>query len=150
MKHNWKGVSIDAARIDYDFLLMTHIQKISEQTSKLPHEIVSDNYSNSVGTTYADIVQSYCNMVEQLAQMLKPYWDTPYKNNRATDLNNFKTANEQFGHLIELCDRKQFLLRKTRVRASAEDSDVELPTYPTPETENAGAGDVQPNPDNGS
>jgi hypothetical protein len=107
-------------RINFDFLLMTHIMNINQQLAKLPHEMIDLNLSKPIGQTHDDIIVSYSDMVEHLAQLLKPYWDEKYiaVNSDATD---FKSARAKFGYLMQLCDRKGFLYTKMKVRTSGED-----------------------------
>lgn len=104
-------------KIDFDFLLMTHIENINKQLAKLPHESIMANYNEPVGTTYNDIIQSYTNMVNHLEQLLKPYWDEQYNVEEAKD---FSTSKIKFGALMQLCDRKGFLFTKIRTKARAD------------------------------
>lgn len=120
---NWQGESREFAKINFDFLLMTHIQDINKQLSKLPHESVLPNYSEPVGTTYIDIITSYCNMVEHLEALLKPYHDDIYRGIEFDDKIELNTAKNKFGRLMELCDRKGFLFVKIRTKVSGEDSE---------------------------
>lgn len=117
----WKGQSQDYGKVNFDFVLMTHIQDINKQLSKLPHESVMPNMNEVVGTTYNDIEKSYCNMVFQLEQLLRPYWDDVYRATMAENESGFKKMNTRFGYLMELCGRQQFLFTKIRVKVSAED-----------------------------
>jgi len=111
-------------KVNFDFLLMTHIQDINKQLAKLPHESVMPDYNEPVGTTYKDIITSYCNMVEHLGYLLKPYWDDEFKGAKISEAKTFQTASVKFGHLMELCDRRGFLFTKMKVRASGENEDV--------------------------
>lgn len=126
---NWKpgGIAQDYGKINFDFVLMTHIQDCNRQLSKLPHESIIANMNEPVGTTYADIIQSYCNMVHQLEQLLCPYWDEPYqktiRETTSESENTFEKANLRFGYLMELCGRKQFLFTKIRERVPADNHD---------------------------
>ena len=121
MNTSWKGQAQDYGKVNFDFVLMTHIQDINKQLAKLPHESVLPNMNDLVGTTYADIERSYCAMVLQMEQLLKPYWDDIYRQTMAEDEKGFKTLNARFGYLMELCGRQQFLFTKIRVKVSAED-----------------------------
>lgn len=117
----WKGDVREFGKIPFDFVLMTYIQDINKQLAKLPHESIMQNLNEPVGTTYNDIVQSYCNMVAQLSQLLKPYWDEEYiLLDRSCA--SFAEANTTFGCLMQLCDRRGFLFSKIRSRVSAESS----------------------------
>lgn len=120
---DWKGQAQDYGKVNFDFILMTHIQDINKQLSKLPHESILPNMNEPVGTTYDDIIKSYCNMVHQLAQLLKPYWDDTYKLTMVEDEYTFIGANLRFGFLMELCGRKQFLFTKIRENVAADNSD---------------------------
>lgn len=112
------------ARVNFDFLLMTHVQDINKQLSKLPHESLIADYNEPVGTTYRDIIISYCNMVEHLGQLLKPYWDEEYKKySKPLQANEFSKASDKFGYLMELMERKGFLFTKMKIRTSAEDEE---------------------------
>jgi hypothetical protein len=119
---DWKGQAQDYGKINFDFVLMTHIQDINKQLSKLPHESILPNQNEPVGTTYEDIIKSYCNMVHQLAQLLKPYWDDTYKLTTSENETTFAGANMRFGLLMELCGRKNFLFTKIRENVAADNS----------------------------
>jgi len=122
----WKSQAQDYGKINFDFVLMTHIQDINKQLSKLPHESIIEGMNTPVGTTYDDIVKSYCNMVHQLGQLLKPYWDDQYKLTTVPTVQNentFEGANIRFGFLMELCGRKQFLFTKIKEMVAADNSD---------------------------
>lgn len=110
-------------KINFDYLLMTHIQNINQQLAKLPHESIMENMREPVGTTYKDILLSYYNMVHHLEALLKPYWDEEYKRTTKDDAITFVVAKERFGCLMELCDRKGFLFVKTLAKASGEADD---------------------------
>lgn len=120
---DWKGQAQDYGKINFDFVLMTHIQDINKQLAKLPHESIIPNMNEPVGTTEEDIINSYCNMVHQLAQLLKPYWDDTYKLTMVESERTFEGANMRFGFLMELCGRKQFLFTKIREKVSADNHD---------------------------
>ena len=122
MKNDWKGLAQDYGNVNFDFVLMTHIQDTSKQLSKLPHESIVPNMNEPVGTKYEDIIQSYCNMVEQFQELLGGYHDDEYTKLKLADVVDFKTAKVKFGHLMRLCKRCNFLFTKTRVKASGEDS----------------------------
>jgi hypothetical protein len=118
----------DYAKISFEVILMTHIQDCGKQLQKLPHEMVDPNLDRPVGQTYLDVVTSYSNMIDHLEGMLKPYHDPKYieslkdapDNNNAREI--FLHAKERFGHLIDLCERKGFLLQKIIALADAEGS----------------------------
>ena len=118
---DWKGETKEFGKINFDFLLMTHIMNINQQLAKLPHESVMPSMNVSVGTTYKDIVISYCNMVQHLDALLKPYHDDIHKKIKRTDDVNFYSSKELFGNLMELCDRKGFLFTKMKTKVSGED-----------------------------
>jgi len=122
MAQDWKGQAQDYGKVNFDFVLMTHIQDINKQLSKLPHESVLPNQSEPTGTTHADIINSYCEMVHQLAQLLKPYWDDAYKLTTVENEMTFAGANLRFGLLMELCGRKNFLFTKIRENVAADNS----------------------------
>ena len=117
---DWKVEAKEFGKINFDYLLMTHIQNINQQLAKLPHESVMVGMNEPVGTTYRDIITSYCNMVQHLAELLKPYQDEDYKKLKLKQDITFAAAREMFGCLIELCDRKGFLFVKTLAKASGE------------------------------
>jgi hypothetical protein len=119
MAEFWKSAAQDYGKINFDFVLMTHIQDTNKQLSKLPHEMLVQNMNDPVGTKYEDIVKSYCNMVHQLEQLLKPYWDPTYLDTMALNEDGFKPMNTRFGFLMELCGRKQFLFTKIRENVDA-------------------------------
>ena len=123
MASDWKGQAQDYGKVNFDFVLMTHIQDINKQLSKLPHESIIPNMNEPVGTTYKDIISSYCDMVHQLAQLLKPYWDDAYKLTQVENERTFEGANMRFGFLMELCGRKQFLFTKIREKVAADNRD---------------------------
>ena len=119
-----KNDTREFGKINFDFLLMTHIQNINQQLAKLPHELVMPDLSRPVGTTYKDILLSYYNMVEHLEALLKPYHDEDYKKLSFSDNIDFPTAKKKFGSLMELCDRKGFLFTKMKVKTSGEADDL--------------------------
>jgi len=121
MGTDFKGQAQDYGKVNFDFVLMTHIQDINKQLSKLPHESVIPNMNEPVGTTHNDIITSYCDMVEHLEALLKPYHDDKYKAVALTG-ERFAKAKAMFGNLMELCERKNFLFTKIRVKVSGEDS----------------------------
>jgi hypothetical protein len=121
MAQDWKGQAQDYGKVNFDFVLMTHIQDINKQLSKLPHESILPNQNEPTGTTHQDIINSYCEMVHQLAQLLKPYWDDKYILTTVENEMTFAGANLRFGLLMELCGRKNFLFTKIKVKASGED-----------------------------
>lgn len=120
---DFKNSSMEFGKINFDYLLMTHIQNINQQLAKLPHESVMANMNEPVGTTYKDILLSYYNMVQHLSALLKPYWDEEYKKVKSDDAVTFIAAKDRFGHLMELCDRKGFLFTKMKVKTSGEADD---------------------------
>lgn len=123
MAENWKGTSQDYGKVNFDFVLMTHIQDISKQLSRLPHESIIANMNEPVGTTHADIINSYCDMVQHLEELLKPYWDEEYKKEKFEEKIKFVDAKRMFGCLMQLCSRNNFLFTKIRVKVSGEDSE---------------------------
>ena len=117
---DWKAEAKEFGKINFDYLLMMHIQNINQQLAKLPHESQMENMRNPVGTTYKDIITSYCNMVQHLGELLKPYHDKEYKDLKLKEDISFLSAKTMFGCLMELCDRKGFLFVKTLAKASGE------------------------------
>ena len=117
---DFKTDAKEFGKINFDYLLMTHIQNINQQLAKLPHESVMANMNEPVGTTYKDILLSYYNMVQHLAALLKPYWDEEYIKTKKEDTVTFIAAKDRFGCLMELCDRKGFLFTKMKAKASGE------------------------------
>lgn len=108
-------------KLNFDYLLMTHILNINQQLSKLPHEMMDPNLSRPIGQTYEDIITSYSNMVTHLEELLKPYRDDIYKGLTFSSEDKFTLAHTKFGELMELCNRKGFLFTKIATRVSAED-----------------------------
>ena len=119
----WKGQMQEYGKINFDFVLMTFITDINKQLAKLPHESIAPNMNESLGTTREDIIKSYCDMVQHLEVLLKPYWDETYKAEKYEDEDAFINAKMMFGCLMELCERKNFLFTKIKTRVSGEDSD---------------------------
>ena len=117
---DFKAEAKEFGKINFDYLLMTHIQNINQQLAKLPHESVILNMNQTVGTTYKDILISYCNMVQHLDALLKPYHDDIYKKEKMVVSLEFKDNKELFGRLMELCDRKGFLFTKMKTKTSGE------------------------------
>lgn len=117
---DWKAEAKEFGKINFDYLLMTHIQNINQQLAKLPHEALIANMNEPVGTTYKDIITSYCNMVQHLGELLKPYHDKEYTDLKLKEDISFSSAKNMFGCLMELCDRKGFLFVKTLAKASGE------------------------------
>lgn len=117
---DWKAEAKEFGKINFDYLLMTHIQNINQQLAKLPHESQMENRREPIGTTYKDIITSYCNMVQHLEELLKPYHDKEYSDLKLTTDISFASAKKMFGCLMELCDRKGFLFVKTLAKASGE------------------------------
>ena len=107
MATDWKGQAQDYGKVNFDFVLMTFIGDINKQLSKLPHESIVPNMNEPVGTTHDDIINSYCDMVHHLAQLLKPYWDDKYNLTTVENETTFVGANMRFGFLMELCERKK-------------------------------------------
>ena len=107
-------------KLNFDYLLMTHILNINQQLSKLPHEMMDPNLSRPIGQTYEDIITSYYNLVVHLEELLKPYHDETYKGLTFADPDKFTLAHTKFGMLMELCNRKGFLFTKIATRVSAE------------------------------
>ena len=118
---DWKGKSQDYGKVDFDFVLMTHIQDTNKQLARLPHESIIPNGNEPIGTKYSDIINSYCDMVHQMAQLLKPYWDDAYKLTQVENERMFEGANMRFGFLMELCGRKGFLFTRIKTKVSGED-----------------------------
>lgn len=116
----FKGDTKEFGKINFDYLLMMHIQNINQQLAKLPHESVMPSMNQPVGTTYMDILRSYCNMVRHLEELLKPYHDDIFKKIKTSETDDFNTAKELFGRLMELCDRKGFLFTKMKTKTSGE------------------------------
>lgn len=112
----------DFGKINFDMVLMIHIQDTCKQLSKLPHEGIMPAINNPVGTTQQDIRNSYCDMVAQLGALLSPYWDDEFINAKK-DTDTFKNAIEYFSLCMKLCGRKSFLFTKIRTKVSAEDSE---------------------------
>lgn len=108
-------------KLNFDYLLMTHVLNINQQLSKLPHEMIDPNLSRPIGQTYEDIITSYSNMVQHLDALLKPYHDDIYKVLVIIEEDKFTRSYKQFGCLMELCNRKGFLFTKIATRVSAED-----------------------------
>ena len=120
---DFKGQAQDYGKVNFDFVLMTHIQDINKQLSKLPHESNVPNMNEPVGTTHRDIITSYCDMVEHLEVLLKAYHDDIYRRLVIDKSDRFERAKEMFGNLMLLCERRNFLFTKIRVKASGEDHD---------------------------
>lgn len=116
---DWKGQAQDYGKVNFDFVLMTHIQDIGKQLQKLPHESILPNQSEPVGTTYDDIIKSYCHMVDHLESLLESYYDEAYS--KGEICKTFQQAKDKFGKLMCLCSRKNFLFTRIRVKASGED-----------------------------
>ena len=116
----FKGDTKEFGKINFDYLLMMHIQNINQQLAKLPHESVMPSMNQPVGTTYKDIIISYCNMVQHLDALLKPYHDDQYQKVKHEDVIDFYKSKDHFGRLMELCDRKGFLFTKMKTKTSGE------------------------------
>jgi len=113
----------DFAEIRFDFILMSHIQACGDQLKRLPHEIIDASLTRPTGTTRQEIIESYCDMVEHLAELLAPYADEQFKpeTNRPEDAPEiFIFAKRNFGRCIQLCNRKGLLLEKFKAITSAE------------------------------
>lgn len=118
----WKGQAQDYGKVNFDFVLMTQIQDIGKQLARLPHESIMQGFNEPVGTTHADIIVSYCDMVEHLEFLLEAYQDEAYKKESFNDKDRFEKSKKRFGGLIRLCHRCNFLFTKIRVKASGEDA----------------------------
>jgi hypothetical protein len=119
---DWKGKSQDYGKVDFDFVLMTHIQDTNKQLARLPHESIIPNGNEPIGTKYSDIEKSYCDMVQQFSQLLKPYWDDIYREIKIEqNERTFNGSNLRFGFLMELCGRKSFLFTRIKTKVSGED-----------------------------
>lgn len=123
MGSDFKGQTQDYGKINFDFVLMTFIGDINKQLSKLPHESIIPNMNDPVGTTHEDIINSYCDMVEHLEVLLEAYHDDTYiLGATLKEADRFKKAKQMFGNMMKLCERKNFLFTKIRVKVSGEDS----------------------------
>jgi hypothetical protein len=121
-------------RMNFDFILLDLIQCIGKQLQKLPNEQTDLNLREAVGVKRKDIILSYCDSVEHMEQLLKPYRTHEYiisvaklvrpkKNDETTEI--FEYAKIKFGCLIDLCNQKQFLFGKAAQKISVEEELLE-------------------------
>ena len=110
-------------KIDYQLILLTHIDRINKQLTRLPHEISVPNMNTMSGCTHDDIAKSYIDLVEQMEQLLKPYHDEEFGKAKLKDTvadSQFKSSKLLFGILMDLCDRNNYLLKQAIMKVSIE------------------------------
>jgi hypothetical protein len=111
-------------KLDFQMILMLHIDRCNKQLSRLPHEVLAPNMNVPSGCTHDDIITSYSELVSQFEECLRPYHDLQYSKDRAEikkDLPSFFFAKRLFGICMRLCDRRGYLLDKGVVQVSVED-----------------------------
>jgi hypothetical protein len=112
------------AKLQFDFILMTHIDALNKQILRLPHEYYEEKVNSMLGCKYSDIITSYADGVEHLEGLMGPYLSDEYKKEMTTkrpttnsrDL--FDYAKKKFTNIIILCDKKGLLLQKIATKVS--------------------------------